>query len=187
MAKQKFRKTKLVQVREPNGRSQRSTDEKEYAPTRVRRLLDASMTGMADAEWGTPLGRLYVRRKVTAPMYAAGKRWAERVVKYHSAINAPPPDPKALAIGGGGHGKDPDPDSDEGQKRVKRDADAVTDFMAAHSVLVAAGKLPEHEVRRVCEHGAEPDGHEGLLALNRGLLWLAEYWGLTNQRKSDVR
>jgi len=177
------KRQKLIVVREPNGRVSRSTDEKEYAPTRVRRLLDASMAGMADAEWGTSLGRLYVRQKITTPMYAAGKRWSERVSKYHEAIDAPPPNARALVLEGRAGGTPPDPDSDEGKSRVKRDTQAVTDFLAAHSVLVAAGIMAEAMVRNVCERDTQPEGHEQQIALNRGLLWLAEYWDLTNRRK----
>jgi hypothetical protein len=169
-------------VREPNGREQRPA--KEYAPVEVRRLLDAAMTGMRDPEWASALGRLYVRQKITAPMYAAGKRWAERVVKYHAAIDAPPPNARALVLEGRMGGTPPDPDSDEGRKQAQRDADAVTSFIEAHCVLIAAGMMSEAIVRNVCERDIQPEGHEQYLALNRGLLWLADYWGLTRQVKS---
>lgn len=175
----KSRKTKLVLVREPSGRPARATEQKEYAPVAVRRLLDAAMVGMADAEWGSALGRLYVARKVTAPQYAAGKRWAERVAKYHSAINAPPPNARALVIGGSSRGNPPDPDSDDGQRQARRDADAVTDFISAHCILVAAGLLAEYQVRATCERDQYPESHEQVMALNRGLLWLADHWHLT--------
>jgi hypothetical protein len=184
MTQKSRRRQKLVLVREPNGRSSRSVDEKEYAPVRVRRLLDASMAGMADAEWGTALGRLYVRGKLTAPLYAAGKRWSERVAKYHMAIDAPQPNPKALVLEGRMGGTPPDPDSDEGKKRVERDHQSVTDFLTAHGVLIGAGMLAEAMVRNVCERDHQPEGHEQLMALNRGLLWLANHWDLTRTVKS---
>jgi hypothetical protein len=179
------KRQKLILVREPNGREQRPA--KEYAPVEVRRLLDAAMSGMRDAEWATALGRLYVRQKITTPMYAAGKRWTERVARYHDAIDAPPPNPKALVLEGRMGGTPPDPDSDEGRKRVAKDTQSVTDFMAAHGALLGAGMLAEAMVRNTCERDIQPDGYEQLRALNRGLLWLADYWGLTNQRKSDVK
>lgn len=177
------KRQKLVLVREPNGRASRSAEDKEYAPARVKRLLDAALAEMGDPEWGTAIGRLYIRQKITAPMYAAGKRWVERADKYHHAIGAPPPNPKALSFEGHQHGNPPDPDSEEGKKHAKRDIDAVTDFLAAHAVLIAAGMLAEAMVRNTCERDIQPDDYEQLLALNRGLLWLADYWGLTNQRK----
>src|ERR1700738_3320862 len=151
MAKSKSRKPKLIIVREPNGKPQRSSDDREFPPTQVKRLRDAAMRGMADAEWGTVCGRLFLEGRLPAPAYAAAKWWAERVVKYHSAINAPPPNPRAMAIGASSGGEPPDPDSFEGQLRTKREEQAIIDFMAAHSVLVAAGKLAEHCVRSVCE------------------------------------
>jgi hypothetical protein len=175
------KRQKLILIREPNGREQRPA--KEYAPVEVKRLLDAAMSGMRDAEWATALGRLFVRQKITPPMYAAGKRWAERVVRYHEAIDAPPPNPKALILEGRTGGTPPDPDSDEGRNRVAKDAQSVSDFLAAHGALIGAGMLSEAMVRNTCERDIQPDGYEQLQALNRGLLWLAEYWGLTNQRK----
>jgi len=177
------KRTKLVLVREPNGRASRAEEPKEYAPARIKRLLDDALAGYGDPEWGTAIGRLYARQKITAPMYAAGKRWAERADKYHHAIGAPPPNPKALSFEGHERGNPPDPDSAEGKKQAERESQAVTDFMAAHSVLVAAGMLAEAMVRNACERDIQPDDYEQLQALNCGLLWLAEYWGLTNQRK----
>jgi hypothetical protein len=178
------RRQKLLLIREPNGRAQRpSTDDREFAPTQVKRLRDAALAGMADAEWGTAVGRLYLASKITGPMYAAAKRWTERVVKYHGAINAPPPNPKALAMGESTRGTSPDPDSPEGRQRAVKEAQAITDFLAAHSVLCAAGMIAEATVRNVCERDHHPVGPLENEALNRGLLWLADYWHLTNQRK----
>jgi hypothetical protein len=70
---------------------------------------------------------------------------------------------------------------------VAKDAQAVTDFMAAHGALFGAGMLAEAMVRNTCERDIQPDGYEQLRALNRGLLWLADYWGLTNQGKRNVK
>lgn len=182
------RRQKLLQIREPNGRHQRpSVDEREFAPTQVKRLRDAALAGMADAEWGTSIGRLYLASKITGPMYAAGKRWSEQVVRYHGAINAPPPNPKALRMGESSRGAPPDPDSDEGRQRAAREAQMVTDFLAAHGILCAAGMIAEATVRNVCERDHCPVGQLETQALSRGLLWLADYWGLTNQRKSNVK
>jgi hypothetical protein len=187
MTGRKFRKTKLVLIREPNGRAQRSGDEKEFPPAAVKRLRDAAMSGMADPEWGSAAGRLFLAGKISTVQYAAAKRWAERVEKYHHAINAPPPNPRALVIGGASHGNPPDPDSEEGRKRAAKETQAVTDFKAAHGVLCAAGMISEAVVRNVCERDAYPAGQLELEAAQRGLLWLAQFWGLTNHGKSNVK
>lgn len=187
MAKSKSQKPELIIVREPNGKPQRSSDDREFPPTQVKRLRDAAMRGMADAEWGTVCGRLFLEGRLPASAYAAAKWWAERVVKYHSAINAPPPNPRAITIGGSSGGEPPDPDSFEGRLRTKREQKAVTDFMEAHCVLVSAGKLAEHCVRSVCENNYTPCGTLEYEALERGLLWLADHRGLTKQQKNDVR
>lgn len=183
MAKRKSKKTRLIQIREPNGRASRSEMVKQYPPTQVKRLRDAALAGMADPEWGSVCGQMFLQGRLSPPEYAAAKRWSERVEKYHGAIGAPPPNPKALDLDRRSHGTSPDPDSEEGLKLVRRDMDAITDFLSAHSVLCASGKVSEATVRAACERNDCPVGVLEFEALQRGLLWLAEYWNLTNQGK----
>lgn len=84
-------------------------------------------------------------------------------------------------------GTPPDPDSHEGRVRVAKDQQAVTEFQSAHGALLGAGMIAELMVRRACEHDQPPEGHEQLEALKRGLSWLANYWGLTNGEKRNVK
>lgn len=181
--KTKVRKRKLIVVREPSGRPQRSADIKEFPPTQVKRLRDAALAGMADAEWGSVCGQMFLQGRLTPSMYAAAKRWSERVVRFHSAINAPQPNPKGLNLDRSG-GTPPDPDSPDGQMIAKIEAAVVTDFKAAHAMLLGAGKLSEACVRASCERNDAPVGIIEVEALQRGLRWLSDYWNLTREAKS---
>lgn len=179
----KRKKSKIILVREPNGRASRAGELREYPPAQVRRLRDAALAGMADPEWGTIPGRMFLAGKIDAAQYAAAKRWSERVAKYQQAINAPQPNPKALQFESGARGHDPDPASEEGRQRVAKDEAAIGQFNEAHAVLCGAGMISEAVVRNTCERDHWPVGQIEVEALNRGLLWLAEYWHLTNRGK----
>lgn len=178
---------KAMAKREPNGRIQR--DPPLPPPSEIRRLRDAALSGMRDPTWGTELGRLYLVGKISAPMYAAGKRWGEMVSKYGAALLSPAPDPKAMSLDSMG-GSSVDPDSHEGRKEARRHARAVESFIDARAALKAT-KTPgitstamESVVRSVCERNEMLPGHWGLLALSGGLSTLAGFWGLTDSRKS---
>jgi hypothetical protein len=173
---------KLFPIREPNGRLSRTDDIASHAPTAIKRLRDAALRGMADAEWGTELGRLFLEGRITAEHYAAGKKWGRTVVAYHQAIGAAPPYPKAVAFGDArGRSPDPDPASHEGKRLTARDKAIIQNMQEAHAVLIGAGILAERAVRSVCESNECPVGQVGLDALQRGLYWLGDFWGLTKK------
>lgn len=167
--------------REPSGKVQRVPQLP--PPSEVRRLRDAALSGMRDPTWGTEIGRLYLAGKISSMAYAAGKRWAEQAVLYSRALCSPSPDPKAVCFDRSG-GDSLDPDSHEGRKEVRRHQRAVASFVDAHAALCACLPSPERVVRAMCERNEMLTGHESLLALNRGLLALASFWGLTDSRKS---
>jgi len=176
---------KSLAVREPNGRIQR--DPQLPPPSEVRRLRDAALSGMRDPTWGTELGRLYLVGKITAGMYAAGKRWGEMASKYSQALCSPSPDPKAVCLDRTG-GESPDPDSYEGRREARRHERAVASFIDARAALNSAlntnGVPCEREVRAICERDELLPGHESLISLKRGLTILSDFWGLTGSGKS---
>lgn len=172
---------KSLAQREPNGRIQR---EQPLPPaSEIRRLRDAALSGMRDASWGTELGRLYLVGKITATMFAAGKRWGELSVKYSQALCSPAPDPKAVCFDRSG-GEGVDPDSAEGRKEARRHVRAVESFIDAHVALRTHSRGSERIVRAMCERNEMLLGHESLLSLSSGLAVLAGFWGLTDSRKS---
>ncbi len=176
----KKQRNRLVTAREPNGRIQREHD---LAPSEVRRLRDAALRGLRDAEWGTELGRLYLEGSLTGAMYAAGKRWREHAGDYRQAIGIFPV--RSASLERGSRGTPPDPDSEEGSNQAQREANAVERFFEAHAALVAAGMGAEHAVRRLCEDDASLCGVYELNKAKDGLSALARHYNLTNQGKSD--
>lgn len=183
----KSKKHKLVPVREPNGRLSRASEDAVGAisPVAVKRLRDAALRGMADAEWGTEAGRLYLDGKINGPSFEAAKRWNRLVAAYHRAIGATQPYPKAMSFKRSEPSHEPSEESDAGKKQIKRDKQIIDDMREAHAVLLlGAGKIAEHAVRAVCEENETTVGTTGLDGLQRGLGWLAQHWGLTESRKN---
>lgn len=161
-----------IRARTPSGQLSRAGRQRDFPPTQVKRLRDAAMAGLRDPEWGTELGRLYLEGTITASMYAAGKDWREKAAKYVKSLNHFPV--RSILIDNRGGSVPPDPDTPEGQKRARREADAMERFFAAHAVLLSAGKMAESTVRRLCEHDEGPCGVVELIALRNGLSALAD-------------
>jgi hypothetical protein len=166
------RKSRVVKARTPSGQLSRAGRQREFPPTQVKRLRDAAMAGLRDAEWGTELGRLYLEGTITAAMYAAGKDWREKAAKYVKSLAHFPV--RSLLFEGRGGSLPPDPDSPEGRKQARREADAMERFFEAHALLLTAGRMAEQVVRRLCEHDEGPCGTAELIALRAGLSALAE-------------
>lgn len=167
-------------LRTPSGQYTRADKPKEHAPTQVKRLRDAALRGMADPEWGTELGRLFLQQTITAEMYAAGKRWAELASRYRQAIGAFPI--RSASLERGVQSAQPDPDSDKGREIARKEADGAERFFKAHSILIGQGCLAEAVVRRLCEHDETPVSFGEIIKLRIALLALANHWNLTNGR-----
>lgn len=180
---------KTMAQREANGRIQR--EPQLPAPSEVKRLRDAALAGMRDPLWGTEIGRLYLAGKITAAMFAAGKRWSELATQYSQALQSPAPDPKAISLDHIGRAQI-DPDTAEGRKEARRHARAVQSFVDAYAALKTSmdGQVNARiasTVRETCERGAMIVGHQALIDLSRGLTILAGFWGLDKSAPANVR
>lgn len=168
--------------REPNGRLSRSAMPADTtSPTAVKRLRDAALKGMADAQWGTALGGLFLAGAITDVEYAAGQRWARLVASYRRVKGIPQPDPKAVSLERYEPSEEPDPDSYEGQKRQRRAKLIMTDYEGARDALRSAGPSSERAVQSVCEAEKSLTGWAEKIALAIGLNVLAAHWHLTKQ------
>lgn len=181
----KAKKTKLVPVREPNGRLQRASAAEVGAvsPAEQKRLRTAALAGMRDPEWATELGRLYLGHDIEPYHYEAGKRWNRLVTAYHRAIGAKPPYPKGMTFDRRDPSPEPDADSPKGKARLATDKQIIEDMREAHAVLMGAGMLAEKAVRAICEENDASVGIYGVINLRRGLDWLSAHWGLTQVAK----
>jgi hypothetical protein len=180
-------KRKTMAKREPNGKPSRALADRSTpstSPAESRRLRDAALTGMRQAEWGTQLGRLFLAHKITSEHYQAGQRWSERAGLYRQALDCPAADPRAMDFDKRG-GEPIDPDSEQGKREVKRHIRAAASFVDTHAALLECGSRVVATVRSVCERDEAPVGHQGLLDLSTGLQRIAEFLGLTGHRKSQ--
>jgi hypothetical protein len=155
-----------------------------HHPASVIRLVNESLRGYAEPVYGTPLGRLFLEGKITAPEFEAGKRWDRLIRRYHRAIAAPLPDPKGVALEFLDATPDADPDSEAGQDQAKLDRAIVNAFKDAYAIIVAHGGAAERDMRALCESAGEyPRGYQALMRAKGVLSGLAKFWGLTKARK----
>ena len=169
---------RLDGARYPSGdRRPEERPAKEYAPTAVKRLIDAAVAKMGDPEYGTVIGRLVLTGILNTREYTAGKRWAITVAEYEAAMGMPSPNPKSIVIGAPSKGEPPDPESDAGVAQAKAAARARKRYEAAHRELLKCGSDAEKAVRALCEGiGKSPSCHEQILSAKRGLEALAKLW-----------
>ena len=174
----------LSVAREPSGRRSRvvTRSTPQFAPTEVKRLRDAALAGMQNPEWGSELGRLLLAGKVEPELYAAGQHWAERATRYRHALDAPRPNPPPARFEPKSPAAAVDPASAAGQKQTAREIAAIGALQEAHAALRTAGVLAERVVRRVCEHDEAVCGTSEFVALRRGLLALALFWGMMRRK-----
>jgi hypothetical protein len=166
--------------REPCGRLARSTAEPEesYAPSAIKRLTDCAIRGVADAAYGTPLGRLYLDGRLSAAQFAAGQHFDRLTRFYLQAIAAPRPDPRSNALDYGPRSADIDPESRAGRRQMADHRAIVAAMGEARAVLAGCGKAAEAAVRGLCEARELPVGWSGQSALVAGLSALADHWHL---------
>jgi hypothetical protein len=169
-----------VGPREPGGRLVRSTAEpdRSYAPAAIKRLTDCAIAGVADAAYGTVLGRLYLEGRLSAAQFAAGQRFDRLTRRYLQAIAAPRRDPRSIGLGDGPRSADSDPDSPAGREQMEDHRTTIAAMGAARAVLAGCGKAAESAVRGLCEVGELPAGWSGHSALAAGLSALAGHWRL---------
>ena len=174
----------LSVAREPSGRRSRAITRSapQFAPTEVKRLRDAALADMQNPEWGSELGRLLLAGKVEPELYAAGQHWAERATRYRHALDAPRPNPPPARFEPKSPAAAVDPASALGQMQTAREVAAIVALQEAHAALRTAGVLAERVVRRVCEHDEAVCGTSEFVALRRGLLALALFWGMMRRK-----
>lgn len=169
---------KHLAIRNKDGRIARQPTEL-ASPTEIRRLREASLSGLKDASWSSQIGRLHLTGKLTSSEFAMARRWAEISANYSWACNSPAP-PRTLSLDNRG-GEMADPDSTAGKQQVRRHLRATSDYLEARFALQAAGA----EVMRVIELTVISDqapAYSEMSALHKGLAALAKCWEARKQR-----
>jgi len=167
---------KSLARREPSGKVRRPprADPTLPSPTEVRRLIDAARQGFRDPVWGSMLGVLHARGKITDSQFAAGWRWTVLASDY-SLVCLAPRQPRSANLDPAG-GQPPDPDSAEGIKEAQRHTHTIHQYLAAYEALKLAGAPARLAVAEVCENGLMVDGVQQLEALRTGLTVLGAFW-----------
>jgi hypothetical protein len=172
---------KSLAPRHPGGKLVQS--EPDISPGEVRRLRDAALRGLRDAEWASELGRYYLEGKLNHAQFAAGKWWTMLAARYADAIGAKP-HPKPIALERGSASHQCDPGSERGLEIAQTHERDVRRFLAAYEALQKCGTIAVKAVRDLCEYDQSPGGHHDFTRLIEGLNVLArEHEALTNQRK----
>jgi len=167
---------KSLASREPSGKVRRPprADPTLPSPTEVRRMIDAARQGFRDPVWGSMLGVLHARGKITDAQFAAGWRWTVLASDYSLACLAPR-QPRSANLNPAG-GQPPDPDSAQGLKEAQRHTHTKHQYLAARAALNASGAPARLAVAEVCENNLMVDGVQQLADLNRGLSALSAFW-----------
>lgn len=82
---------RLAGARTSSGRLSRASAVKPVEPTIAFRARQAAALALADPEWGSVFGQLFLRGQVSASQYEAGKAYGRLVQRYRSLIDAPHP------------------------------------------------------------------------------------------------
>jgi hypothetical protein len=174
----------LSVAREPNGRRSRvlTRSAPQFAPTEVKRLRDAALAGMQNPEWGSELGRLLLAGKLEASFTLRGStgRSAQRAIDKRLTRRArtrhqPGSSPRARLTRWIRQ-------APQGKSRPRARSPQSGRCARPTPRYVQPGVLAERVVRRVCEHDEAVCGTGEFVALRRGLLALALFWGMM-QRK----
>ena len=185
--KKKIGRARVLVEREANGRAKRPPpSERQSAPTGtvLLRMREIARQMSYDKNWGTPLGNLFLEKKISHFEFQAGQKWDVLADRARKALNSPSPNPKPGAIRpySGGKSAELDPFSERGKTVAAADRLTRQKYEAAETELLSHGGKPVLEaVKRLCEgQGERPVGHAAYLAALQGLKILAEFWDLTS-------
>ena len=132
-----------------------------------------------DHRASTPLGRLFLRKEITAEELEAGRRYARDARRFHTAVGAPSPNCKAIDPDGGG-GTSAPLSPDEICQRMEN-------YNNAFNAVMEAGIKSARAVARVAMYEEFLPQGCTQVDLQRGLFELAIHYGLTRRLKSDFR
>jgi hypothetical protein len=162
-------------AREANGRVSRK-GEREWAPTRIKRIIDDAIEGYGNALFGSPLGILALRRHIQPYHVAAGQRWAGLSLKYHAATGGPSSSHSA-SLEHGLHANSPDVDTPLGRELSQTERDVIMRRLKAERLLMAMSYKTFALVCDVCDANIYPPAWE-YDRLRAGLHRLAVHWNL---------
>ena len=166
------RKRKLDAERYPNGMVK---PEEAPSPCATKRLIMASLAGMADPQWGTVIGRYFLSGYLDPNQYEAAKRYGAICEAYAIMLQGPRP-PKTSTGEMGTLSSQVDPDTELGQaeadyhKRTKERYDQVK------TILMAYGTVVENEMTKMSVGVGAIPSYESLIKIKKILDELVLLW-----------
>ena len=167
------RKRKINVERYPGGQIRRSED---YSPTLTKRLVMASLAGMADPQWGTIPGRYYLSGKLSESQYEASCRFTYVLSEYAIAFLGPAP-PRSSTGQRGFPGSPADVDTPDGEREALRHLKSKNRYIEAKRVLTPQ---IEQELSKFCGAFPHIPSYQELLLIKSGLDALVNLWRITS-------
>ena len=156
-------------ARYPGGQIKRDV---EHSPALTKRLVMAALAGMADPQWATVPGRLYLAGKITEAQYEASRRFSMLIEDYAQAFLGPAP-PRTSTGERGSYSAPVDPDTMDGEREAGRHVRVRLRYAEATHVMAPQ---TEHELCKFCGNFPEVPSYEELLRIKSGLDALVALW-----------
>lgn len=145
------------------------------SPCVTKRLVMASLAGMADPQWGTVAGRYYLSGALDPNQYEAAKKYGVLCETYSKAVLGPKP-PKTSTGERGSVGGDIDPDTELGQLEADNHVRARQRYNQAKTMLLGHSPIIERELNRFCVGLGEIPNYEDFIQIKKILTEFAEFW-----------
>ena len=166
------RKRKLDADRYPNGSVK---PEEGPSPCATKRLIMASLAGMADPQWGTVAGRYFLSGVINPNQYEAAKKFGALCETYTQVLLGPR-HPKTST----GERKmvpgDVDPDTELGQIEADYHVRARQRYNQAKTLLLGYNPTIERELEKFCIGNGHIPTYEDMRVIKQILTELADFW-----------
>lgn len=166
------RKRKIDADRYPNGAVK---PENHPSPCVTKRLIMASLAGMADPQWGTVAGRYYLSGALDPNQYEAAKKYGMICEAYTQVLMGPRP-PKTSSGEPASVSSQIDPDTDLGQVEAEHHVRTRQRYNQTKTILLGYDPMIERELTRFCVGLGSIPNYEDFRTIKKILTDFAEFW-----------
>lgn len=166
------RKRKLDAERYPNGMVKPDDGP---SPCATKRLITASLAGMADPQWGTVAGRYFLSGVIDHNQYEAAKKYGALCEAY-AQILLGPRQPKTSTGERGSISSDVDPDTEIGQMEADFHIRTRQRFNQTKTALLMYSPSVQRELERFCVGAGIIPNYEDMRIIKSILTDLANLW-----------
>mgnify|MGYP003338670561 FL=1 len=166
------RKRKLNAYRYPNGSVK---PEEGPSPCATKRLIMASLAGMADPQWGTVPGRYFLSGMLDHNQYEAAKKYGALCEAYAQVLLGPR-HPKTSTGERGSISSTVDPDTELGQIEADFHIRTRQRYNQAKTLLLGYSPAIERELEKFCVGNGNIPTYEDMRIIKQVLAELAMFW-----------